>query len=107
VSVVTFAKPKTAIEKRTRTTVDTIMITPDMIAKWKIPTGQRPLRENAKVLALAEQLKLDKGTSLSACGCIVDWSCFNTHKRRRGSTRCRSSGAFSLCPLTALISIGC
>lgn len=60
-SNVAVLKPKTAIEKRTRTTVDTIMITPARIAKWKHPTGQRPLKENAKVLAMAESIKQDKG----------------------------------------------
>lgn len=54
-------KPKTAIEKRTRTTVDTIMLTPERIAKWKLPSGQRPLRENDKVRKLAEVIKQDSG----------------------------------------------
>lgn len=54
-------KPKTAIEKRTRTTVDTIMVTADRIAKWKLPSGQRPLKENGKVRAIAETIREDHG----------------------------------------------
>ena len=54
-------KPKTAIEKRTRTTVDTIMITPERMAKWKMPSGQRPLRENQKVKDAATKIQEDVG----------------------------------------------
>ena len=54
-------KPKTAIEKKTHTTVDVIGLYPDQIKKWKVPMGQRPLRENAKVRAVAEQIKAEKG----------------------------------------------
>ena len=54
-------KPKTAIEKRTRTTVDTIMITPERMAKWKMPSGQRPLRENQKVKDAATKIQEDGG----------------------------------------------
>lgn len=61
VAVMSAAKPKTAIEKRTRTTVDTIMVTPDRIVKWKMPSGQRPLKENAKVRALSETIRHDGG----------------------------------------------
>ncbi len=54
-------KPKTAIEKRTKTTVDTIMITPDRIKKWRLPSGQRPLKENHKVRSLSDAIKNDGG----------------------------------------------
>lgn len=54
-------KPKSATEKRTSTTLDTMVLTPEMIAKFKLPSGQRPLRENAKVRAVAEQIKQDGG----------------------------------------------
>lgn len=60
-STLAILKPKTAIEKRTRTTVDTIMLTPERLAKWKLPSGQRPLTENAKVRTMAESIKLDSG----------------------------------------------
>lgn len=35
------------------------MVTPERISKWRLPSGQRPLRENAKVLALAERIRED------------------------------------------------
>ncbi len=54
-------KPKTAIEKRTHTTVDTIMVTPERLSKWKLPSGQRPLKENEKVRMIAEGIKNDGG----------------------------------------------
>ena len=54
-------KPKSAVEKRTRTTVETIMITPEQVAKWKLPTGQRPLRVNEKVRELSGRIADDGG----------------------------------------------
>jgi hypothetical protein len=54
-------KPTTQIEKKTRTVVDTILVTPEKVRSWKSPSFQRELRENRKVLALAEQLKTDGG----------------------------------------------
>lgn len=54
-------KPTTQIEKRTKTVVDTILVTPEKVRAWKLPAFQRQLRENRKVLALAEQLKTDGG----------------------------------------------
>lgn len=37
--------------------MDTVMVTPREIQKWKLPPFQRPLRVNDKVIALAEGLK--------------------------------------------------
>ena len=54
-------KPTTPFEKKTRTVVDTILVTPEKVRAWKHPLFQRQLRENRKVLALAEQLKTDGG----------------------------------------------
>jgi hypothetical protein len=54
-------KPSTSAEKVTRTTVDTIEITPDLVSSWIIPPFQRPLRVNQKVIALAEMIKQDGG----------------------------------------------
>ena len=51
----------TNYERKTRTKSDTIMVTPEMLDTWKSPPFQRPVRENDKVRALAEQLKLDGG----------------------------------------------
>lgn len=58
---VAMIRPKSESERKTRTVVDTIMVTPESVAKWKSPLFQRPVNENAKVLALAEELKLDGG----------------------------------------------
>jgi hypothetical protein len=52
---------KTASEKKTRTVVDTIRFTRDTVINWKLPDFQRPLKVNAKVLALAEEIKRDGG----------------------------------------------
>ncbi len=60
-SNVAILKPKTAIEKRTHTTVDTISLSVERIGKWRLPSGQRPLRENAKVRALALKITKDEG----------------------------------------------
>lgn len=73
-------RPKTAIEKKTRTTVDTISLCAERISKWKLPGGQRPLRENAKVRELAETIKADGGVVpgmltlgvLDGCYWIID-----------------------------------
>lgn len=54
-------KPTTQVEKKTKTVVDTILVTPEKVRTWKAPLFQRQLRENRKVLALAEQLKTDGG----------------------------------------------
>src|SRR5215510_11063860 len=54
-------KPQTPVEKKTRTVVDTIMVTPTLLEKWKSPPFQRPVRQNEKVRALAEEMKRDGG----------------------------------------------
>lgn len=54
-------KPKTSFEKKTKTVVDTLMITPELVDKWKAPAFQRPLRENRKVIELSEKMKIDGG----------------------------------------------
>jgi hypothetical protein len=54
-------KPQTPSEKKTRTVVDTIMVTPALLEKWKSPPFQRPVKQNEKVRALAEELKHDGG----------------------------------------------
>lgn len=51
----------TAPQRATRTKVDTILLTPQLIKSWKNPPFQRPLRVNDKVMALAEQIKADGG----------------------------------------------
>jgi hypothetical protein len=58
---VTTFKPKTEEQKVTRTIMDTILVTPAIVKKWQAPPFQRPVKENAKVMALAEQMKADTG----------------------------------------------
>lgn len=44
-----------------RTTVDTVEISPEIVAAWALPTFQRPLRVNDKVRELAVVVKRDGG----------------------------------------------
>lgn len=60
-ATLTGMKPKSAVEKRTRTTVDTLMLTPELISKWKLPSGQRPLTENRKLHEVSDAIKADGG----------------------------------------------
>lgn len=48
-------------QRQTRTSVDTVLITQDVVERWKSPPFQRPLRVNDRVIALAESLKQDGG----------------------------------------------
>lgn len=50
-------KPNTGPEKATQTTMDTIVITPEIVQKWEKPPFQRPLKVNAKVRAIAEKIR--------------------------------------------------
>src|SRR5689334_16858884 len=43
--------------KSEQSRMDTIIINPMMVGKWKIPPFQRPLRINDKVRAVMEQIK--------------------------------------------------
>lgn len=54
-------KPKTHAERQTRTVVDTLLVTPELLSCWLSPPFQRQVRENDKVRALAEQLKHEGG----------------------------------------------
>ena len=54
-------KFKTEEQKVTKTVMDTILVTPAIVNKWQAPPFQRPVKENAKVIALAEELKHDGG----------------------------------------------
>lgn len=57
----TVVKPQTEPQKATRTTLDTILLTPELVAKWEAPPFQRPLRENDKVRALAAEIAQNGG----------------------------------------------
>lgn len=54
-------KPQTDAEKNTGTTLDCIEVTPNDVKSWKLPTFQRDLRVNDKVIALAEKIKAEGG----------------------------------------------
>ena len=41
--------------------MDTLEIEPEDLSAWRIPPFQRPLRTNAKVMAMAEGLKANGG----------------------------------------------
>lgn len=43
--------------KAVRSAMETLIITPGQVNQWRIPPFQRPVRVNAKVLAMAEELK--------------------------------------------------
>lgn len=47
--------------KSARSRMDTIIITPDVVKTWMHPPFQRPLKVNAKVRAIAEELKHNGG----------------------------------------------
>lgn len=54
-------RPNTAEQKHTRSTVDTIEITPKVVASWQLPPFQRELKINAKVEQVAKQIGEDGG----------------------------------------------
>ena len=47
-----------------RSSMETLIISIDMVNRWRLPPWQRPLRVNAKVTAMAEEIKRD-GVALS------------------------------------------
>jgi hypothetical protein len=55
------SKPSTASEKKTHTVLDTIIFTLENLEAWLSPPFQRPIKENDKVRALAEELKENGG----------------------------------------------
>jgi hypothetical protein len=52
-------KPSSVAEKATRTTLDTLEITPAIVESWCRAGFQRPVRVNAKVHALAAEIRAD------------------------------------------------
>lgn len=54
-------RPATEAERTTRTTLDTIEVTPDLLKSWKSPPFQRPLKVNDKVIALSQEIKQTDG----------------------------------------------
>lgn len=47
--------------KSERSSMETLLLTPEIVSQWVIPPFQRPLRVNAKVIAIAEELKHNQG----------------------------------------------
>lgn len=54
-------KPKSPVEKITKSVVDTVEFTKDDAIAWRVPPFQRPLKVNAKVKAVAKDIADDKG----------------------------------------------
>lgn len=54
-------KPSTEAERTTRTVADTIEITPNLAKSWRLPPFQRPLKVNAKVIALSQEIHKNGG----------------------------------------------
>lgn len=59
--VLKLLKPTTDAERTTRSTTDTIEVTPDIVKSWKLPPFQRELRINDKVRELGNVIKDDGG----------------------------------------------
>lgn len=55
--MIKIVKPQTDSQKATRTTQDSWLLSPDEIKALKLPPFQRPLTVNAKVKAIADELK--------------------------------------------------
>lgn len=53
-------RPSTEAQKATHTTLDTIIVTPELVKSWRLPPFQRQLRVNEKVKLLALQIKVDE-----------------------------------------------
>jgi len=49
------------IKKASKAKMDTILVTPEIVQSWKRPEFQRPIKENRKVVDLAEEMKRDGG----------------------------------------------
>ncbi len=60
-AVLKIVKPATEAERTTRTTMDTIEITPSIVRSWKTPPFQRPLRVSAKVMEISSEIADNDG----------------------------------------------
>lgn len=47
--------------KADRSRMETLLLTPEIVAEWRLPPFQRPLRLNHKVMTIAEELKTSGG----------------------------------------------
>lgn len=60
-SVLKLLRPSSEAEKTTRTTLDVMEVTPNDVKSWKLPTFQRELKVNAKLLAIAAEIRENDG----------------------------------------------
>lgn len=49
-------KPSTEAQKERRTTLETIYVSPDTVRAWKLPSFQRELKVNEKVMTIAKEI---------------------------------------------------
>jgi hypothetical protein len=54
-------KPSSSSERQTRTTVDTLELTPKIVNSWKLPPFQRELKMNAKVEDVTREIQGSRG----------------------------------------------
>ena len=52
-------KGRKVAPKALRSTMETLLITPEQVNQWRVPAFQRPVRVTAKVQAIAEEMKAD------------------------------------------------
>lgn len=50
-------EPATKAQRATRTTLDTVIVTLAMAKGWKLPSFQRPLKENFKVMEISNEIR--------------------------------------------------
>ena len=60
-AVLKLASPTTKAEKHTRTTLDTLELTPDVVNGWVLPPFQRELHVNPRVEELAAHIRDNEG----------------------------------------------
>lgn len=64
--------------KSARSTMETTIVTIDQVNNWRVPPFQRPVRQNSKVLAIAEEIKCD-GVAISGIITLGRLSKDNAH----------------------------
>lgn len=57
-------KGRKAAPRASRSTMETLIITPDQVNAWRVPPFQRPVRVNAKVKAIADEIRTN-GVSIT------------------------------------------
>jgi len=49
-------KPSSEAQKERRTTLDTIFVTPNQVRSWRLPSFQRPLKVNERVVMISKEI---------------------------------------------------